>query len=432
MVRCRELSHCDYIVAERPTGFIVYVVTKITIMKQAFVSAVVVLALTVDANAQLQSAEDTFFPSIFLRQAVVNYLPTDTDPESQVDGSGSNDLLDLVNESPEYLEFDHSLPPNFGLNMQASAYPTTPTNFSVMIPMLQQGASQGMSAEEAEQAAIAEALANPLSYLWLMFMQNDTLGYTGNILDTLGEDDVINNTLLIQPVLSIQLTEKWKTVIRPVIPINSFETVGNVDLTTGGVSPPFGVNLKRESGIGDIVLWMALSNQYKPPNIWGFGITTMFDTASEDQLGTGKNSAGPMVMGIKVTEKWIVGFVAQHWWSFSGQDTLTINTSLGPVLVDRPDVSLTDVQAIVRYRVNAETNIGMAPNWRYNHETNQLSLPIGIGADTLIKIGPLPVKIGLEAYYFVESDSDFGPEWQFRLLFVPVLPAPGWAKNPLF
>jgi hypothetical protein len=30
--------------------------------------------------------------------------------------------------------------------------------------------------------------------------------------------------------------------------------------------------------------------------------------------------------------------------------------------------------------------------------------------DTLIKIGPLPVKIGFEAYYYLERDSDFGPE----------------------
>ena len=53
------------------------------------------------------------------------------------------------------------------------------------------------------------------------------------------------------------------------------------------------------------------------------------------------------------------------------------------------------------------------------------------GQDTLIKIGPLPVKIGFEAYCYLERDSDFGPEWQFRLLFVPVLPAPAWSRNPL-
>ena len=33
--------------------------------------------------------------------------------------------------------------------------------------------------------------------------------------------------------MSIQLTEDWKTIFRPVIPINSFETVDNVDISTG-------------------------------------------------------------------------------------------------------------------------------------------------------------------------------------------------------
>ena len=158
----------------------------------------------------------------------------------------------------------------------------------------------------------------------------------------------------------------------------------------------------------------------------------MFDTASEDQLGTGKNSAGPMVLQFKITDKWIFGYVAQHWWSYSGQDTFTIDTNLGPVDVDRADVSLTDIQPVVRYRVSPKTNIGFAPNWRYNWETSQLDLPIGFGIDTLISVGPLPLKIGMEAYYFVESSSDFGPEWQFRLFFVPVFRAPKWASRPLF
>jgi len=71
----------------------------------------------------------------------------------------------------------------------------------------------GTSAAD-EEAKIAEALANPLSYLWLMFVQNDTYWYNGDILDRLGEDTKVMNTTLIQPVLSFQLTEKWKTIFR--------------------------------------------------------------------------------------------------------------------------------------------------------------------------------------------------------------------------
>lgn len=404
-------------------------------MRRALVSVTAFLVLTGGADAQMQFDEEEFMPSIFLRQAPEDYLPIEVDLERQFGVFGSkevpdwDDLLDPGNGTGDYFDYGGALPADSAMNMQTNANPTSLTNFSLLTPFLQQSASEAA----AQQAAIAEALANPLSYLWLGFIQNDVINYTGDLIDALGEKDVVNNTTLIMPVLSIQLTEKWKTVIRPVIPINSFRTIGSVTLSASDVPPqPVGVDLVRESGLGDIVLWMALSKQYKPPDIFGFGITTMFDTASEDQLGTGKNSAGPMVLKFKITEKWIYGVVAQHWWSYSGQDTLTIDTNLGPVDVPRSDLSLTDVQPVLRYRVSAKTNIGAAPNWRYNWKTSQLDLPIGFGMDTLINIGPLPLKVGMEAYYFVESSSDFGPEWQFRLFFVPVFPAPKWAQKPLF
>ncbi|MGB5209787.1 MAG: hypothetical protein WBP60_04615 [Gammaproteobacteria bacterium] len=282
-------------------------------------------------------------------------------------------------------------------------------------------------------AAIGEALANPLSYLWMMFSQNDTIWYDGDLADELNKDARIQNTTLLQPVMSVQLTENWKAIFRPVIPINSFDTVGNVGISIDGNVPSVtGVDFNRETGLGDVVLWTAFSRNYTPPFVFGFGPTLMFDTASEDQLGSGKNAAGPMMLGVAITDKWIAGAVAQHWWSYSGDNKLRLDTDLGPVLVDRPDVNLTDIQPIVRYRLSQTTNIGMAPNWRYNHESDQLSLPIGIGFDTLVKLGPLPTKIGLEAYYYVAKDDDFGPTWQLRFLFVPVLPAPGWSRQPLF
>ncbi|MEN8689124.1 MAG: hypothetical protein AB1Z20_03355 [Desulfobacterales bacterium] len=283
-----------------------------------------------------------------------------------------------------------------------------------------------------EEAMIAEALANPLSYLWLMFTQNDTKWYDGDLLDELNEDTKVMNTTLIQPVLALQMTEKWKMIFRPVFQIQSFDTIDGVDIATGNVAEDTDVNFDRKSGLGDTVLWTALSNQYKPPFVWGFGPTIMLPTASDDLLGTGKYSAGPMFLAANISDKWIIGGVFQHWWSFAGDDTMTIDTNLGPASVDRSDVNLTDFQYILRYRYSQKTNIGIAPNVQYNWETDELSLPVGMGFDTLVKIGKLPVKLGAEVYYYVQQDDDFGPEWQLRLLFVPVLPAPKWSQKPLF
>ncbi len=113
-------------------------------------------------------------------------------------------------------------------------------------------------------------------------------------------------------------------------------------------------------------------------------------------------------------------------WYGADDDSLTVNSSLGPVKVDRSDVNLTDLQPVVRYRVSPVTHIAFAPNLRYSWETDQASIPLGFGGDTLIKLGKLPVKVGFEAYYDVESDDDPRQDWQLRFLFFPVLP-PRWS-----
>jgi len=284
-------------------------------------------------------------------------------------------------------------------------------------------ASATTGKEEPSEEEIAEAINNPLSYLYLLWVQNDTSWWSGDVLDKLDEDDKVMNSTLIQPIMPIQLTENWKAIFRPIIPINSFDTISGFDIIEDEQEgPTLGANFDRETGLGDIVLWTAFSNQYKPPNVFGFGPTVMMDTASDDALGTGKWSAGPMALAFHIGEKWIYGTVAQHWWSFAGDD-------------DRDSVNLTDVQYVLRYRATPMTNIGFGPNIRINWDAdsdNKWSVPVGLGADTLIKLGPLPVKIGFEAYYYVEKPDDFGPEWQIRFLFVPVIPSPKWSQNPLF
>jgi hypothetical protein len=347
------------------------------------------------------------------------------DPLQGMTGTGS-ETLSVSSDLNLPLE---SGPINQGLKFDHLLAQTKPGSAGSMASGPDTGAS---TSEMDEQAKIAEAMLNPLSYLWLMFMQNDTSWYDGDILDRLGENTKAMNTTLLMPVLSIQLTEKWKTILRPIIPINSFDTVGNVDISTGTVPGITGVDLDRETGLGDIVLWTAFSNQYTAPFIWGLGPTVMMDTATEDQLGSGKWSAGPMALAFHISEKWVLGGIFQHWWSFAGDDDWTVNTNLGPVTVERPDVNLTDFQYILRYRLSPTTNIGMGPNIRYNWETEELSLPVGIGGDFLVKLGPLPVKIGAELHYYVEQDDRFGPQWLFRFFFVPVLPSPKWSQKPLF
>lgn len=270
---------------------------------------------------------------------------------------------------------------------------------------------------------VAELMANPFSYLWFGVIQNDTSWWKGDLLDLTNQDTKVMNTTLIQPVMSLQWSEKWRLIFRPVIPIHSFDALKGFNIIEDepgkiGITSDW----DRKTGLGDIVLWTAFSPQYKPPLVYGFGPTIMMNTASNDALGTGKWSAGPMGTLCYITKKWILGAVAQHWWSFAGDS-------------DRNSVNLTDIQPIIRYRLSPSTNIGMAPNIQYNWDAKsgeQLRLPVGFGASTVLMLGKLPLGVGFEYYYYLDKPDAFGPEHMIRFYFTPVLPAPEWSRKPLF
>jgi hypothetical protein len=120
---------------------------------------------------------------------------------------------------------------------------------------------------------------------------------------------------------------------------------------------------------------------------------------------------------------WIFGAIAQHWWSYAGDD-------------HRADVNLTDIQYMLFYRITAQTNIGLgSPNinidWNANSD-NKWTIPIGLGFNTMAKIGKLPVKWGIELHYYVKTPDNFGPEWNLRVLFSPIIPKPAFSKKPIF
>ena len=276
---------------------------------------------------------------------------------------------------------------------------------------------------------INEMINNPLGELWILFGQNDYTSYTGDALDFLGEDDKVFNTTIFQPVLPFQLTEDWKYIFRPVFQLHTWDapsvSEGTPTYYPGGTLPA-SVDFDRDTKLGDTILWnaFATNEMAAPPNIFGFGFTAMVPTASDDTYGTGKWSAGPMALAVHVDPPggFIYGGVFQHWWDFAGES-------------DRGHVNLSNIQYLGYYRLTDSTNIGFGPNITIDWSAdsgNKLTLPVGGGFNTTVKLGKLPVKIGLEYYTYIEKPDDFGPDWTIRLIFAPIIPKPAFSKRPLF
>ena len=272
-----------------------------------------------------------------------------------------------------------------------------------------------------EMAKIAEAMNNPLGHLWMLFTQHDVSWYDGDIVRAGSRKT--NHTTAFQPVLPFKLTEEWSVIARPTLLVNSFTAPDGFDVVEGEPEDPPSVVLgdfNRETGLGDMILPLWFSARTKPPFVIGAGPTFMFPTATDDILGTEQWSVGPSALAVYLDDEFIIGAVLQHWWSFATEDS------------DRDHVNLTDVQVIYRYRVTPMTNIGGSPNIRYNWDTDEATIPLGIGADTLIMLGRAPVRIGAEFHYYPEQPDAYGPEFMIRFLLIPVIPAPAFAKEPLF
>ena len=247
--------------------------------------------------------------------------------------------------------------------------------------------------------AIGKQTNNPVGAAWMMWFQNDFTVKDGDA----NEHEENWNSFKFQPVMSFPVTlggDPWNLIFRPTFQLQSFSFGGD-----------------RTTGLGDTALAVALGPDRMDGNIWGFGITNIFPTASEDEVGQEKWQAGPTALLAHLAPDvggFNVGIFVQHWWSYAGED-------------DRADTSLTDLQYFIQYRLSKTEMIGMAPNIQYDWEADSdeaWTVPIGLGYQNVTKVGNTAIKYGLEFQYFIEQPDEFGPKWAARILFVPVIQSP--------
>jgi hypothetical protein len=245
--------------------------------------------------------------------------------------------------------------------------------------------------ENEKAADLAKKLANPIANLISLPLQyNYDKDYGKN-------DDGSISRLNIQPVIPISISKDWNVITRTIVPL-----IDQEDLPVKG---------KDYSGLGDI-----LASQFFSPKeptsggwVWGAGPAWLLPTASNDRLGGEKWGVGPTAVVLKQEGPWTYGALANHIWSFTGDD-------------DRKNVNATFMQPFLAYVTKTKTTISLNTESTFDWKDDDWSIPINLTVSQMFKIGKQIMQFQVGGRYWAET-PDSGPEgWGLRLQLTFLFP----------
>jgi hypothetical protein len=121
-----------------------------------------------------------------------------------------------------------------------------------------------------------------------------------------GPHNRTSSSLQLQPVIPLQVSEKWLLVTRVVATAVAYEP--DVTQPKGGTT-----------GLGDIVASFFITPSRTGKLIWGAGPSLLIPTATDTKLGTGKWALGPSVVVLAQPNWGSAGVLVQNIWSFPGR-----------------------------------------------------------------------------------------------------------------
>jgi hypothetical protein len=242
-----------------------------------------------------------------------------------------------------------------------------------------------------DEEEMAKKLANPVSSLISIPIQ-------ANYGENYGADDQgAAWTTYIQPVVPFSFSENWNLISRTILPV-----IDQSDIPSNGLG---------ESGLGDTVQSLFFSPKEPTSNgvIWGVGPAFLLPTATESTLGFEKWGAGPTAVVLKQSGHWTYGGLVNHLESFAGHS-------------GRKHVSASTLQPFITYITSTKTSLGLSMESIYDWDAAQWSVPINATVSQFIKIGKLPVQVGVGVRYWADGPTS-GPEgWGARLTWTFLLP----------
>jgi hypothetical protein len=256
--------------------------------------------------------------------------------------------------------------------MLSSIYTVKPAFISLLL----------CSTAAASEGDLAAQANNPLANMTAFNLHNYYIGeQTGS-----GEDA---NQFWLRYAKPFSLGGDW--LMRASLPINSFPTLPDGD---------------RETGIGDLNVFAAyLFDTGNPAVSFGLGPQINLPTASKDSLGTEKWSAGiANVLFDARSQQFQYGYLLTWMASFAGEE-------------DAPDVNIGAFQPFGILQLGKGRYLRSTGIWAYNFETDNYSVPLGLGFGQVIPKGKTVYNLFIEPQWSVADKGPGWPEWQVFLGF---------------
>jgi hypothetical protein len=249
-----------------------------------------------------------------------------------------------------------------------------------------------LSATAQDNAAdLAKQLANPVAALISVPFQ---LNYD---MDIGPADDGDRWILNIQPVIPISIGQDWNLISRTILPF-----VSQDDIYPGAGS---------QTGIGDIVQSLFFSPKAPTAGgwIWGVGPVFLFPSGTDDLLSADKWGAGPTAVMLKQQGAWTYGMLANHIWSYAGDD-------------NRNDVSSTFIQPFLSYTTPDAWTFTLQTESTYDWEAEEWTVPINGVVSKVIKISDQLISVGGGVRYWADGPDSAAEGWGARLMVTFLFP----------
>jgi len=226
----------------------------------------------------------------------------------------------------------------------------------------------GKTAEE-----LAKMSQNPLANMMSFPFQNNTTFGNGP------NEDRTSNTLNIQPVLPFF---DGHLITRTIIPIAS--------------TPNYAESSGATTGVGDINSTLFYAPTPKNGLTWGIGPVFVIPTNSK--LSSHKFSTGVSFLTLKMTKKFVYGFLISNVWSVAGDDTYNdVNSFLG--------------QYFINMNFAKGWYLSSAPiitaDWKAA-DGQQWLVPFGGGGGKIIRIGKIPFNLQAQAFWNTVKPDGYG------------------------